>query len=460
SCIPCHELRRKCDRLRPCTRCSEHGTAGQCVYQLEDPAKRDPNADELTRLRERIKELEHTVRVLTQRGSPEGGLDQSIMEAITGRRSESEESTRKKGRRDAPSAAETHNQSSSSNYLGGPGTAGNPSHFSTAPAMRIPGAESSTQASYTFTSPRGSPGSAVPMTTGSTVSTSRPVRGMSPGLSGYSASQSGPATRQPVHCGCAISPSGRAVLGQLQANLDGSIQRMKGLPEHRIHGVTCPLYQQMTSFGELLRSATQNTSPSSSQQQLSSNTPPPQPSYSYLQGQGPAGSSSSSSGSPPQEVHHNMASMGQQRSTFDLASPLQPTHPYPFTTSHSSTLSHSLSQPHASTSSQQQSSYSHMPMPSISPSQQPYQNYQISGQSTNQTPQQQHQQHQSSAMGGHQAQASPAVPYSGYSSHSTSLSTWNSMSAGAQPPTSSGNRVSSRHTSSRTSGTSPSHGTK
>lgn len=178
------------------------------------------------------------------------------MQAITGRvtsPAEGEESTRKKGRRDPPAGPDARSQSSSSNYAGGPNAAGNPSPFSAGTGMRIPGADSSTQAPYTFTSPRGSPGSAVPMKTGSSVTSSRPVRGISPGLSGYSASQSGPTTRQPVHCGCAASSNGRAVLGQLQANLDGSIQRMKAMPEHRVHGVTCPLYQQMSSFGDLLR---------------------------------------------------------------------------------------------------------------------------------------------------------------------------------------------------------------
>ncbi|KAG8874322.1 hypothetical protein FRB97_005990, partial [Tulasnella sp. 331] len=133
-------------------------------------AFRDPNADELSRLRKRIAELEHTVRVLTQRGSPEGGLDPGIMQAITGRvmsPAEGDESTRKKGRRDPPAGADARIQSSSSNHSGGPNAASNPSSFSTGTGIRIPGADSSAQASYTFTSPRGSPGSAVPMTTGS-----------------------------------------------------------------------------------------------------------------------------------------------------------------------------------------------------------------------------------------------------------------------------------------------------
>ncbi|KAG8843159.1 hypothetical protein FRB96_004335 [Tulasnella sp. 330] len=115
--------------------------------------KRDPNADELSRLRKRIAELEHTVRVLTQRGSPEGGLDPGIMQAITGRvmsPAEGDESTRKKGRRDPPAGADARIQSSSSNHSGGPNAASNPSSFSTGTGIRIPGADSSAQASYTI----------------------------------------------------------------------------------------------------------------------------------------------------------------------------------------------------------------------------------------------------------------------------------------------------------------------
>ncbi|KAG8907449.1 hypothetical protein FRB99_004244 [Tulasnella sp. 403] len=68
SCVACHSQKRKCDRKRPCTRCTEHGIAGQCVYQLEDPAIRDgPEQDELLRLRSRVAELERTVRVLMQK---------------------------------------------------------------------------------------------------------------------------------------------------------------------------------------------------------------------------------------------------------------------------------------------------------------------------------------------------------------------------------------------------------
>ncbi|KAG8925446.1 hypothetical protein FRC01_010156 [Tulasnella sp. 417] len=65
SCVPCHDLRRK---------------AGQCVYQLEDPAARQGDQDELTRLRKRVLELEHVVRVLTQRHSPREAFDEKVLQ--------------------------------------------------------------------------------------------------------------------------------------------------------------------------------------------------------------------------------------------------------------------------------------------------------------------------------------------------------------------------------------------
>ncbi|KAG8862472.1 hypothetical protein FRB96_001543 [Tulasnella sp. 330] len=68
SCVACHTQKRKCDRKRPCTRCVEHGISGMCVYQLEDPSQRDgPDQEELWRLRNRVAELERTVRVLMQK---------------------------------------------------------------------------------------------------------------------------------------------------------------------------------------------------------------------------------------------------------------------------------------------------------------------------------------------------------------------------------------------------------
>lgn len=55
------------------------------------------------------------------------------------------------------------------------------------------------------------------------------------------------------HCGCAMSVAGREILGQLQNNLSGSIQRLKALPEHQRHGVNCPLYSQVMHLHEHIR---------------------------------------------------------------------------------------------------------------------------------------------------------------------------------------------------------------
>lgn len=184
SCIPCHELRRKCDRQRPCTRCADHGVAGQCVYQLEDPATRTGDQDELTRLRKRVLELEHTVRVLTQRHSPREAFDQKVLQPGSSHpQGSAEDDVKGKKPRD-PS-------SSSSNPAGQP-----------QPGTLIPGQSSSPN------------------------------------------SGSGMLGNIP-HCGCAISTVGRQILGQLQTNLAESIHRLKALPEHQRHNVNCPLYTQV-----------------------------------------------------------------------------------------------------------------------------------------------------------------------------------------------------------------------
>lgn len=155
--------------------------------------------------------------------------------------------------------------------------------------------------------------------------------------------------------------------------------------------------------------------------------------YQYLQG--PTGSISPSSTSPPQELHHHMSSL-HQGATYDLASPLQPTHPYPFTASHSSTLNQSYPQSQFTPSTQQQTPYNQMSMGGMSTGAPSYQTYQPAGQpSSSQVPQ-------------HQRQSSTSVPYSGY----TSLSTWNSMTASGQATSS--NRPGSSDMHSR--GTGPS----
>ncbi|KZT12137.1 uncharacterized protein LAESUDRAFT_167814 [Laetiporus sulphureus 93-53] len=69
SCFNCHTSKRKCDRKRPCSRCIQLGLTGLCVYEIDDPALRDdPNINEITRLRNRIAELESVLREM--RGKP------------------------------------------------------------------------------------------------------------------------------------------------------------------------------------------------------------------------------------------------------------------------------------------------------------------------------------------------------------------------------------------------------
>ncbi|TDL25372.1 hypothetical protein BD410DRAFT_718059 [Rickenella mellea] len=65
SCLHCHTNKRKCDRKRPCQRCTQMGMTGLCIYEVEDPnARHDPSVAETTRLRNRIAELEILVREL------------------------------------------------------------------------------------------------------------------------------------------------------------------------------------------------------------------------------------------------------------------------------------------------------------------------------------------------------------------------------------------------------------
>ncbi|ORX35799.1 fungal-specific transcription factor domain-domain-containing protein [Kockovaella imperatae] len=68
SCVPCHNHKRKCDRRRPCGRCTALGLTGTCVYEVDDiRAMSDPTVAESERLRRRIAELEKVVRELRQR---------------------------------------------------------------------------------------------------------------------------------------------------------------------------------------------------------------------------------------------------------------------------------------------------------------------------------------------------------------------------------------------------------
>ncbi|KAJ7037990.1 hypothetical protein C8F04DRAFT_1327920 [Mycena alexandri] len=60
SCLNCHATKRMCDRKRPCSRCSQLGLTGNCVYEVDDPS-RQGKQDEETRLMSRIAELEGVI---------------------------------------------------------------------------------------------------------------------------------------------------------------------------------------------------------------------------------------------------------------------------------------------------------------------------------------------------------------------------------------------------------------
>ncbi|WVW84031.1 hypothetical protein I302_106059 [Kwoniella bestiolae CBS 10118] len=68
SCVPCHNHKRRCDRKRPCGRCTALGLTGTCVYEIDEARDmNDPEVAETERLRRRIAELEQVVRDLRQK---------------------------------------------------------------------------------------------------------------------------------------------------------------------------------------------------------------------------------------------------------------------------------------------------------------------------------------------------------------------------------------------------------
>ncbi|WVN88344.1 uncharacterized protein L203_103549 [Cryptococcus depauperatus CBS 7841] len=76
SCVPCHNHKRKCDRKRPCGRCTALGLTGSCVYEIDEQRDmNDPEVAETDRLRRRIAELELVVRELRQqRGASKAAM--------------------------------------------------------------------------------------------------------------------------------------------------------------------------------------------------------------------------------------------------------------------------------------------------------------------------------------------------------------------------------------------------
>ncbi|KAJ6581890.1 hypothetical protein B0H19DRAFT_1116877 [Mycena capillaripes] len=78
SCLNCHATKRMCDRKRPCcTRCSQLGITGSCVYEVDDPNRQSGKQDEGARLMNRIAELEGVIRELKNKPPPRISHDRS-----------------------------------------------------------------------------------------------------------------------------------------------------------------------------------------------------------------------------------------------------------------------------------------------------------------------------------------------------------------------------------------------
>ena len=202
-----------------------------CNANFDDLLYRQgPPQDELTRLRRRVAELEHTVRVLTQRASPrEAGDEKPLMPASPPKGQSPDEYEDIKKHRSRP-------EDGSGQWISmtevtwpidllGSGLSGQPSRPSG--TLMI---DSLSKSDY----------STVPHYLG------RP----------------GGLDSNVAHCGCAASIAGREVLGQLQNNLSASIQRLKALPEHQKHVINCPLYSQVKNLHDYVRFVIPHSIPS------------------------------------------------------------------------------------------------------------------------------------------------------------------------------------------------------
>ncbi|KAG9018694.1 hypothetical protein FRB90_010462 [Tulasnella sp. 427] len=354
--------------------------------------------DELTRLRKRVLELEHTVRVLTQRHSPREAFDEKVL--LPG-------SSRPQGSADDDSKAKKSREHASS-------------------SINVPGYPRVT--THLASSGHGSPSS------GSTTLGSL------------------------GHCGCAGSVVGRQILGQLQTNLADSIARLKDLPEHQRHNVNCPLYAQVVhlhhhigsacripAFSEgmvanaLLQTHRQSIGNNAMQRHVAYPGGAAQSSYGHQSPYAPTASSHSSA-SPPQTIASDFITFNPNDPTFDLTAPAEP---FPYNAPHSSTLAHTLSQSIPS-------SLSHPQLSSGTTSHnQNTLSYTLSNVSGLVSPgatyhSQQYQQPSQPVQS--YAAAMPAMPRAGPSSsvQASSLSTWNSMGGSTTA------QASHRHTSKST----------
>ncbi|KAJ7901896.1 hypothetical protein B0H14DRAFT_2428561 [Mycena olivaceomarginata] len=82
SCLNCHTTKRMCDRKRPCSRCTQLGLTGLCVYEVDDPVRKSKFQDEKSRLQNRIAELEGVIRELKHKPHPrwtDGARDTKLL---------------------------------------------------------------------------------------------------------------------------------------------------------------------------------------------------------------------------------------------------------------------------------------------------------------------------------------------------------------------------------------------
>ncbi|TEB38210.1 hypothetical protein FA13DRAFT_1725858 [Coprinellus micaceus] len=78
SCLNCHTSKRMCDRRRPaCSRCTQLGLTGLCVYEVDDPNQRADLQDETARLITRVAELEGVIREMKNKPNPRWAQGQS-----------------------------------------------------------------------------------------------------------------------------------------------------------------------------------------------------------------------------------------------------------------------------------------------------------------------------------------------------------------------------------------------
>ncbi|KAG8935754.1 hypothetical protein FRC03_006438 [Tulasnella sp. 419] len=308
SCVACHSQKRKCDRKRPCTRCTEHGIAGQCVYQLEDPVLREgPEQDELLRLRGRVADLEHTVRVLMQKplskraaAALEAETDAILGTTSTRKRKVDKDATQDRATKVIKTGTKSHDQEDLAEWLpvsdaALPSPVDSTSAFSpyaTTPADSFylpsytfgdgitPPCDVPTPPYSTFPTPSSDADSPFRYTMesfgrrysdGGTLANmlSHGMSVQSPAFSAASPASPAPAMSMHNHssastnlnCGCGSNPIGSEVLQGMETNIDVAIDVLKALPDHQ-HGNHCNLLERLVEALDMIRTATNASSAS------------------------------------------------------------------------------------------------------------------------------------------------------------------------------------------------------